>query len=361
MGSWCIGIGNWEFCGKLIVRFMQERKRNSNIDVLRALGLLLIILAHVHAPFSLHQFRSFDVPMMMFVSGLAMAVHPQSAIGGWVWLWKRVKRLVFPVWIFLGLYFVFLFLAHKVVAFHLPTFPKMVESFLLLDGIGYVWVIRVFLILAVLTPFLLIFYEKIKKNGIVLFLALILWGGIQSILCYLAQFVMNIPAFLKLVYEQYFLYMAYAIPFLLGLHLGIRKLQSWRLYLCLALIAVIFLFLYIFQHGLPITISPDYKYPPQSYYLVWGCFMSVVCWLIVRKWSRILQNRFLVFVGQNTIWIYLWHIPLVQFANKFCDIWWLKWIGITLIAVGIYSVQQKVVSIVEMRYGKLSFCRYLKG
>ena len=156
---------------------MLERKRDLNIDVLRALGLLFIILAHVHAPFSLHQFRSFDVPMMMFVSGLAIAVHPQSAIGGWVWLWKRVKRLVFPVWIFLALYFAFLFLVHKVVAFHLPTVQKMVESFLLLDGIGYVWVIRVFLILAVLTPFLFIFYQKIKKNEAVLLLAIILWGG----------------------------------------------------------------------------------------------------------------------------------------------------------------------------------------
>ena len=338
-----------------------NKERDLNIDVLRALGLLLIILAHVHSPLSLHQFRSFDVPMMMFVSGLAMAVHPQSAIGGWIWLWKRVKRLVFPVWIFLVLYFAFLFLAHKVVAFHLPTVQKMVESFLLLDGIGYVWVIRVFLILAVLTPLLCTCYRKYVGSTMKLLLLFILWGGIQSILCYFDQYMMNVSLFLKLIYEQYLLYVAYAIPFLLGLHLGLQKQRSWRLFLCLSFIAVIFLFLYIFQHGLPITISPDYKYPPQSYYLVWGCFMSVVCWLIVRKMGRILQNCFFIFVGQNTIWIYLWHIPLVQFANKFCDVWWLKWIGITLIAVGICRVQQKVVSIVEMRYGKLSFCRYLKG
>ena len=147
-----------------------NKERDLNIDVLRAVGLLLIILAHVHSPFSLHQFRSFDVPMMMFVSGLAMAAHPQSAIGGWAWLWKRVKRLVFPVWIFLGLYFAFLFLVHKVVAFHLPTFQKIVESFLLLDGIGYVWVIRVFLILAVLTPLLCTCYRKYVGSRIKLLL-----------------------------------------------------------------------------------------------------------------------------------------------------------------------------------------------
>jgi fucose 4-O-acetylase-like acetyltransferase len=45
--------------------------RDLRIDILRVAGLLLIILAHVSPPFLLFQFRTFDVPLMVFVSGLS--------------------------------------------------------------------------------------------------------------------------------------------------------------------------------------------------------------------------------------------------------------------------------------------------
>lgn len=45
--------------------------RNTYIDFLRFIGLTLIILAHVKAPVWITELRCFDVPLMVFVSGIS--------------------------------------------------------------------------------------------------------------------------------------------------------------------------------------------------------------------------------------------------------------------------------------------------
>lgn len=44
-----------------------QPQRDLYIDFLRFIGISLIILAHVEAPSGITQFRSFDVPLMVFV------------------------------------------------------------------------------------------------------------------------------------------------------------------------------------------------------------------------------------------------------------------------------------------------------
>ena len=50
-----------------------QPQRDLYIDFLRFIGISLIILAHVEAPSGITQFRSFDVPLMVFVSGLSFS------------------------------------------------------------------------------------------------------------------------------------------------------------------------------------------------------------------------------------------------------------------------------------------------
>lgn len=115
--------------------------RDERIDLLRAFGLLMIILAHVEPPNYLFQLRNFDVPLMVIVAGLSFQ-RSFKAESYWSYLWGRIKRLVLPVWIFLSFYFFLEFL----VGFPgtLPEGKVVLSSYLLLNGIGYVWIIRVF-------------------------------------------------------------------------------------------------------------------------------------------------------------------------------------------------------------------------
>ena len=49
---------------------MMHEARNPYIDFLRGFGLLLLVVAHTYSPEWLFQIRTFDVPLMVFVSGM---------------------------------------------------------------------------------------------------------------------------------------------------------------------------------------------------------------------------------------------------------------------------------------------------
>lgn len=49
------------------------KNRDEGIDVLRTIGVLSIILAHVNPPSNILNVRSFDVVLLVFVSGMSYA------------------------------------------------------------------------------------------------------------------------------------------------------------------------------------------------------------------------------------------------------------------------------------------------
>ncbi|MDY7013155.1 MAG: hypothetical protein SVX43_06045 [Cyanobacteriota bacterium] len=48
---------------------MPKAKRDIRLDVLKTIGIILIILAHTNPPIWIHQIRNFDVPLMVLLSG----------------------------------------------------------------------------------------------------------------------------------------------------------------------------------------------------------------------------------------------------------------------------------------------------
>ena len=143
-------------------------KREEWIDVLRGIGLLCIILAHVGPPGILFQIRNFDVPLMVLVAGSSCVVslHNRKKFEYFKYVKNRFVRLVIPAWIFLLTFFIFAFFASLVLNKPFPfTVRSVISSFLLLSGIGYVWIIRVFFIVALIAPFTMYLYKlKINKS-----------------------------------------------------------------------------------------------------------------------------------------------------------------------------------------------------
>ncbi|HFU3970357.1 TPA: acyltransferase family protein, partial [Streptococcus suis] len=128
------------------------------IDKLKTLGLLLIFLAHVSPPMFLFQLRNFDVILMIIVSCILFFLSRKKLSFG-DYILKRFKRLVIPTWIFLTIFFILSFLMG--VYFNLKV---IISSFALHGGIGYVWVIKIYLLVAIILPLvkpLLLKKEKI--------------------------------------------------------------------------------------------------------------------------------------------------------------------------------------------------------
>lgn len=142
-------------------------KRDTSIDLMRFIGLTMIILAHIGLSRStspLFQFRSFDVPLMVFTSGLAFAGKQTGPYLSFIF--KRTLRLIVPVFIFVSAY-ILLNPVLSDLGWVDEYTGKVIRGTYMLrlnPSIGYVWVIRVFLIVMLLTPFLLWLDRRIGKN-----------------------------------------------------------------------------------------------------------------------------------------------------------------------------------------------------
>lgn len=148
-----------------LINFFKHRKlsiilknieRVKFVDYMRVLGLLLIILAHSQPNNIVFQIRTFDVPLMVYISAISFSKSNKdylsfSHISSY--FLKRIKRLVIPTWIFLIIFFSI----SKIVNNVFPklfdySFYKIFSTFSLESGIGYVWIIKVYLLIALVAP-----------------------------------------------------------------------------------------------------------------------------------------------------------------------------------------------------------------
>lgn len=123
--------------------------RDEKIDIMRFVGLAMVILAHIGAPPLIWQLRNFDVPLMVLVSGLSFGFCATGQSYA-AYVWKRIKRLVFPVWIFLTAYFLLIYTTGYPI--QLSNAESIPRSYVLLSG--YSWIIRVFVLVALVAPVL---------------------------------------------------------------------------------------------------------------------------------------------------------------------------------------------------------------
>lgn len=120
--------------------------RDSSIDFLRTLGLCLVTLVHVNTLYSVSLLAYFGVPLMVFVS--ALCVKSSDTSFSLKTFGHRASRLLIPMWIFQTLYWLIFYKLET------PSLYTIIQSYALLDLTPYTWIIRVFLILACLSPLL---------------------------------------------------------------------------------------------------------------------------------------------------------------------------------------------------------------
>lgn len=289
--------------------------RDYRIDILRFIGLAMIIFAHVGPPDILFQVRNFDVPLMVLVSGMSFSLSYKDSESYLSYLWKRVKRLVFPVWIFLTIYFIaqIIFYPHSN---NLNT-KIVVTSYALISGIGYVWVIKVFLLVALVSPFLFA-YNKVTDSDSKYFLVLCLCFMLYELLRYfsLPYIQEGIGKLISLMTHNI---IPYAIVFAIGLRMPtLNKKQLLSLsFISLGILIVVGLGLFLID-GKIIT-TQQLKYPASIYYFSYAFFVSFLLWAFITQIELFIEKtktkRIMLFVAQNSIWIYLWHIPLVKILH----------------------------------------------
>lgn len=278
------------------------------------MALLGIIVAHVNPSDLVIQLRSFDVPMMAFLSG---ASYYLSSSGKEItykqYVGKRLKKLVLPTYLFLTLFFVGTFLLSFILkdAYYFDM-KDIIYSYALFSGIGYVWIVWIFLAIALINPLLLRLNRKIHNSYVYIFVLLVVYGLYVGV-C--SGYKLILPRRFAMFFEHYILYaIGYGLIAALGIriykltkrNIGMIGLICIGIYLCIA-----------FNKNFELT--GHYKYPPTTYYFSYALGLIMFMWLLldVKPLIQILNNKFVCFLSENSFWIYLWHIIPVYAIGKF--------------------------------------------
>lgn len=319
---------------------MSATQRDERIDLLRFIGLMMVMLAHVYPPSWLAQLRNFDVPLMVLVSALSFgASYKAESYGSYVW--ARVKRLVFPVWLFLTLLFTLQWLTGFPQP--LPSPEKIIRTYQLLDGIGYVWVIRVFLLVALIAPFIWHFSQQQGATMRYWWILLVAYLGYEAAVYWVLP---QANAEIKWLLRDWLFYLwPYALVFAFGLKIPVlSSLQLRRFTIGFALLFAAFAVYFMWQHGQWYP-TQKFKYPPQHYYLVYALLVALLLWQLAPSLLQICRQlqliRFVLFAGANSIWIYLWHILTVQWWHTLS--WGYEYLLVCCIACSLTWLQVTVV------------------
>lgn len=137
------------------------KSRNQTIDILRAIGLFLVIAAHCRFSGEFYEFREFDVVLLVFCSGASFALSSSNE-PYWNYVKKRFKKLILPVWIFLCVFFPIHYLIGQPV-----TLKMIVATFLFTSsGLLFVWIFRIIFVNAFCNPLI----KKIVEHSKYVFL-----------------------------------------------------------------------------------------------------------------------------------------------------------------------------------------------
>jgi fucose 4-O-acetylase-like acetyltransferase len=249
------------------------KERDTTIDFLRGLSVILIVLIHVNAYFwtvpmanILANYSQFAVQVFVFCSAFVYFAKKTDAPFNLSYIWKRVKRLVIPYYIFVIFFFLFiLFIKHE--SLSLQSISKWI--FLLGDR-DLNWLVVLFLDFLFLMPLLRYFYSKQ-----ILFWLFTITSILSSILLLFFKspvhfrYIMWLPWSTVLIFTYLYVQAKHKDKFLImttiisGLLYGISRIVLNQQ-----------------NHTLVFT---ENKYPPNIFYLSYGIICIVMQNLIHKK------------------------------------------------------------------------------
>ncbi len=326
--------------------YSQQNNRKYYLDFLKVISLIGIIFAHVEPPGIIMMARSFDVPLMVLISAI-LAKHSleRSKFNTLTYFKSRIQRLVFPTWIFLVFYFI-----TQLLFGNIYSVKHYINSFLLTRyGIGYVWIVLIYLYCALLTPF---FNKVLSKKWLLPILAIVY-------IAYELLFYYQVGTNNKIILSTFYYIIPYGILTVIGLNYESFK-KSHKIVICsLSFVGFILIAIYYFvKTGELISVS-HFKYPPTFYYLAYALFCSFFLLLICEeKVNMLFKNKFIIFISSHSFWIYLWHIFYLTLYKYFCEnvynpnSWIIKFIVIFSISTLTVLLQNKIIDMCESKEKK---------
>lgn len=321
-------------------------KREFGIDVLRTIGILFIFLAHVNSPFFIQQMRIFDVILMVIISGYVYK-EPENYF---TYIKKRGIRLLFPTWVTLTIFFISVYILKKILKIDIDILKlnTIMQSYLLIHGIGFVWIIRIYLVVAILGPLILKRMSFLKLILYFVILEIIIEGSLEKY---------NSPVLEIILFQT----LPYVLLFCYGNLLKNKKVPILRMNIGLVVILLVGYF------TIPNLNLQEFKYPPRSYYIAYGTLISNILFYFkekIKSLKNIIKN-IISYIGKSTMWFYLIHIfvyYLLLFIKKKIKIeWYFEYIILVLLSFHLLIFKDLILFFIEKKIGKNKYLNIFKG
>ncbi len=313
--------------------------RNLTVDILRVIGILLVIMAHCGFPNTIFELRTFDVVLLVFVSGISYFLTSQSKTEKYFsYILKRFKRLVIPVWLFLFFFFFSSLLIGK-----LSFSPyAILTSFALLSGIGYIWIFRVFFVSAIISPIIKKLFERMNFFWLIIIITFLLIGN--DILYNLININLS-EGVIKSLLELFFVFtIGYSIPLIVGI--------KWLKFSNKEKVIVCCYFIFMFAVSGIILHFPSiqvFKYPPQFYYIVYGLMVGTLLYELIDRIS--IRNMKLCepisWISKHSMTIYLWHVVIITLGGNYFPLYgslnyWIRYLIILTLSTLLCIIQVSI-------------------
>ncbi|MFH0773608.1 MAG: acyltransferase [bacterium] len=289
------------------------KKRLPEIDDIRGISIILMILIHTNAYFLSNkisyltlELSQFAVVAFIFCS--AYLFYLKQQVYGWAdffgHLWKRIKRLIIPYYWFFAVYFLFLLIKEP----KKLTLPYLSQNIFVIGGLDFNWLVLLFIELAILMPFISYLFEKKRA-----------WFYVYTFIALISSLV-----FLKytpLPTYRYIMWLPWSL-ILIYTYLFDRLQKRMKLFW---LVTIGFFALY---YLLPILVLKplghtlymyNNKYPPNLYHLAYGVFCVNILYMLSRwkLFSRYVVQTVVNFFSTYSYTIFFIHILVIYVVTVF--------------------------------------------
>lgn len=311
-----------------------NQKRNTTVDFLRGLAMVLIILIHVTVYFRsdrlaqvLWEYSQVAVPIFIFCSGYIYFSKSKAETLNIGYFSKRIKRLVIPYYAYLIFFFLYALLFRQSVI----SLKNMVQKILFLNisSRDLDWLVVLFLYFMVIMP-LIRFLSKRPRllwiYGVLSFSSgvLLLFVDTQHafrLIMWLPWSIVMIVTYLVVRYEHTSWFFRSAIFISSGIYLVSKSILLAR--------------------GDTLVLTEN-KYPPNIYYLSYGIFLMLILYVLYRRYgsSLTLLQKSCDFLSHHSYSIFFIHFLILEYFLDFTEYKKLEWWGLFGAVFGLTIVVQ---------------------
>jgi len=319
------------------------KKRLPELDDIRGLSIIVMILIHTNAYFlsnwwstNTRELSQFAVVAFLFCSSYLSIQRPfpQSISEFLPYVIKRLKRLALPFIVFFTVYIVLM----KFGIGKSFSFKYIVNSYLLIGGIDFNWLVLLFIQLMVIAPLLHFLFVK-KKMLLYLYTV----GAFLASVIFLKY--TPLPYFRTIMWFPWSLVVIYTFYFD----------SLWKNRKVFFFTTLIFGFLFFATQQwilIPLKHSVSHyanKYPPNLYHLSYSLFALNILYYLsqIKIFSHPFVQNIIHFFSINSYELFFIHILVIEVVWK-----WMRphdWVAFFLIVTGISVVVQLGMNMVRER------------